>query len=349
MSNLKRNRGPTRSARGSLGAVMLAGAVLIVLLISVLAVEFAHTLAVQNELQNSTDAGALAGAHDLWTDLANCEANARAVTAMNKADGHAVVEGVSGTRVSVQVTPPTPLTPGSVEVAASMPIRHLIAPLLGRFTDVVSATSVAGTSGQLFQLFSGQGFPLVPSLTAVPRQNGVDGTPLYQRRLGDTVTFYINSQQVKNAAFTSFTESSANANYIKSAISQALGLSPEIPGFIPAVSIGDEVNLNNGVVGQQELAKDPLLSALTAPDRVLVLPVITGDPAFNQSRPVVGFIGFQVTSVTFGQGRGIVETITGRLVAPQVNGMSGPAGNTGDAFNDAALQSFVPGPIQLIR
>ncbi len=341
-----------RNARGSLGALLLASLLLITVALGALAVDFAHMLAVRNELQNATDAGALSGAQDLWTDVSSATSDAYTVTGYNRADGRIVANQSPGTAVNVTVTPPVGFSgPGTVQVDATMQTSNLFASFFGRPTETISVTSIAGTTGNLFQLYADQAFPLAVSLDAVPRSNNVDGTPLNQCKIGDTVQFYINSQQVKNAAFTSFTVQPASASYIQSAVEQALGLAPVIPGFVPAIAIGDQINVNNGVIGQKKLAKGAELQALLDPSRpVLTVPVVTGDPALNQSRPVVGFVGLRVTGVTLGNGGGVVETITAVLERPQVKGMSGPPLDiAGGGLNGTALNNLVLGPVQLIR
>jgi hypothetical protein len=224
--------------------------------------------------------------------------------------------------------------------------------MFGRLSDTISVVSIAGTTGNLAQLYADQAFPLAVSIDTIPRDNNVNGLPLNSRGVGDTFTLYINSQQVKNSAWTSMsTDQAASKSYIQKAIDQALGLAKIVPGYIPAITIGDPINLNNGVMGQMQLAKSPYIEALTNPNApVLVLPVIEGDPSFNSNRPVVGFVGFKVTSVTTSNKGGIVETITGTIQRPQINGLSGPPLNLVANPNDNnVLAQFTPGPIQLIH
>lgn len=337
-----------RKETGSLATVLISVLILISFLLAAFSVDLGHMMLVTEQLQNATDAGALSGAQDLWYNLPNAANDALSVTARNNADGKSVTNSSSGVTVTATVVAPSIATPGTVEVKASMLVNHLFGPLFGRDTDTITVDSLAGTSGSLVTLFGNQGTGIAPFPLAVSIDQAPPGfSPLSEHKIGDTVTFNINSQKQKNAAFTSFTDSTANANYITDAIQQVL-----FPGqttdtvTIPPVSIGDNINLSNGTLGQQLLAKQPDMNAFLTPNRPLIMPVIEGPPAYNQQSPVIGFIAFQPTSVSFGNGNGVVETITGTLVAAQVNGISGqiqPGPFSGP------LSQMVIGPVQLLR
>jgi hypothetical protein len=335
-----------RKPHGSLGTLLMAVLLLITFAVGSLGVDFMHMLAVKNELQNGVDAGALAGAQDLWTDLVKAEEHAFRITAANKADGKLIANTSPKTTVQVLVVPPTVVRPGSVRVDASMEIRHLLAPMIPRWKDTIRATAVAGTSGSLVTLF-GDNYPFP---LAVSASGGQNGPQLIDMEIGDSYTLYINSQQYKNAGWTSFSEDSANRNYIQGAIDQALGIEQQAPGYIPSVSIGDFISLNNGVMGQMQLGNSPYYEALLDPNRPpLILPVVEDAPtAMNQRSKVIGFIGFRVTSILRsgkdgGGGGGVVEALVGTIVRPQVRGTSGdPTGS--EPINQLAI-----GPVQLIR
>jgi hypothetical protein len=330
---------------GTLCGVFIALFVLVALLIGSVAFDIYHYSVVKAQLHNATDAGALAGAHDLWTNVNLCSADAFAIAAMNQADGRAVSNASNGTTVQVAVSPPGQNRYGSVRVDAQMKIRHFFAPMFSRYTDIVRCTSIAGTHGNLNEVFADQLFPLALSATASSPTNPI---PLSSAKVGDRFKLIINSQSFKNAAFTSLSSDPASGNYIQDAVMQALGLTPVKPGFIPSVTLGDNIKLNNGIVGQKKLASPAELQALTDPSRPpLILPVINGDPAFTQSGTVVGFVGIRITDVTLTQGGGVVETITGILQRPQVDGLSGPIfTNIG---TPGSIISLSPGPIQLTR
>jgi hypothetical protein len=332
---LRRNKG---AFAGLIIAVMLWACVAI----SSIAIDIYHIAAVKAQLQNATDAGALAGAQELWRNKDQASADAYLVTGLNSADGRSVKNGSPDTTVQVTVVPPTDTTYGTVEVDAAMTIKNMIAPIFGRGHDVITVSSVAGTVGSLKQLYADQPFPMAVSWDAQPD----GGVPLLTAKPGERFTFYLNSQQVKNAGFTSFTRHPASASYIQNSVEQALGLAKEVPGYRPALSIGDDIYLNNGIAEQKRLGRGDEYAAITDPSRPpLVFPVISGEPAFNQSSKVIGFLTFRVTDVKTGQGGGVVESITGVIERAQVRGQSGPPG-TGGALISSNLQ---PGPVQLIR
>lgn len=347
----------SRNQNGQFGTMVTIALVLVSFLFAAYAVDTTHMSVVQAELHNATDAAALAGAQDLWFDIDSAEAHARQIAALNLVDGRSLASSTPGTTLEVIVTPPNGNTPGSVRCNGQVQVFHMFAPLFGRRIDAISATSLAGTQGKMWILGGDQAFPIAVSLDAVPQLNSGTGVALNTCKPGDTFTLYVGSQGVKNATFTSFTADPASAHYIGQAIDQGLGLAEEVPGLVPSIKLGDQINLNNGIIGQKKLADTPYMEALRG--KILTLPVIMGEPPYNQSRAVVGFIGFKVTGVETnktGKETGkdkekeqIVESITGVLCQPQLVGISGPIPTTGDRINDAALERLELGPIQLIE
>ncbi len=324
---------------------MLVALILIVVCVGALATDFAQMLAVKNQLQNALDAGALAGGQDLWTDVAKAESNAFAVTAQNVADNRRVSNQSPGVKVQVAVTAPVaPATPGKVVVDGTIQVRNILGGILGRHYDTVTAHAAAGTVGKIQTVNADQAFPLAVSYDSVPANFGAPGKPLSAMQVGDIMYLHFNAQKYKNAAWTSLTHPKTSPSYIDPGINQAIGLEPVIPGYLPSVSIGDQINLTNGVIGEKDLAKSPRYNALIDPDRPpFVLPVIEGEPPFNQSRKVIGFIAFKPTGVILGKGGGPVETLIGTLERSQIRGVSGPGSTTPGAT------SLLPGPIQLIE
>lgn len=347
-----RNKVYMRNERGQLGLMFVILSITIVLIFGALAIDFSHISTVRTQLHNATDAGALAGAQDLWFNLNQCEADARAVAALNSADGKPVVNDPSkGTTVNVIVTAPQGTTPGQVEVNASMRVSHWFAPFFEHWTDTVTVKSVAGTSGDMYRIASGQLFPLAVSVDAVPTDNkgNVLGLPMSQLHINDTVTFYIGSQSFKTAAFTSLSTGSASASTLNNMIDEILTGTPKKQVDIPSITVGDQINLNNGIDGQKSLTKEPRYSEILAEPAILVA-LIQGYPAYNQTTPVVGFAALKVTNVVANPMSGIVLSITGTLVPPpQVIGESGPFPTTGNPVNDSTISRFDLHPIQLIQ
>lgn len=335
-----------RTRNGSLCAVLISLFLLAVVIVGAIAIDTYRYVCIKHELHNATDAGALAGAQELWTDLNLAEQDAYDVTKLNQADGRSVDNASPGTSVKVTVVGPSVQSEGSVTVQASMSINHLIAPIFGRTSDVVSTTSIAGSTGSLITVFGNQLFPLAVSSNA--RTNGNAGI-LETAKLGDKFQLNLNSQGFKNAAFTTLTVPPAKQPLVDKMIKQALGLEPEVPGLVPSISVGDDIYLNNGILSEVDLARGPKLQAMIDPDRPpLILPVIEGEPPFNRTHTVVGFIAFKPTDVTLGRGGGIVETITGTLVKVGIDGSSETV--IGKEYSgNKTLASLTPTPIKLIR
>ncbi|MBX9688207.1 MAG: hypothetical protein K2X27_15975, partial [Candidatus Obscuribacterales bacterium] len=307
---------PSRTRqRGQLGPLLIILTVIIGMVSAALAIDFSHMSTVRTELQNATDAAALAGAQDLWFDKSKCAPDALALAAMNYADGRAVANGTQGLHVDVTVTNPQPNIPGKVQVDAYIDVHHMFAPFFEHWTDRIEVSSTAGTQGKLWRLAAGQAFPMAVSLDAVPtdHKGNILGPALKELRPGDTVTFYIGSQSMKNATFTTLTSKSANADAIDTMIDKLLGNDTKKDISIPSVAKGEDIYLNNGVMGLKDLAKEPRLSALKA-EEFLILPIINGDPAYNQTAKVVGFTALQVTKIEANPMKGVTIAITGTLM-----------------------------------
>jgi carbon monoxide dehydrogenase subunit G len=315
-------------------------------MLGAIALDYSHVMEVKAELQNATDAGALAGAAHLAFDVKNAEPEARKFAAANFADGRRVSSDTQGVEVSVQVLPPTAEKTGKVTVDATIEVGHFLARMFGRFSDTVRAHSVAGTSGSLWRIAADQAFPIAVSLDAIPSYKDFTGVALKSLSIGDSFTIYLGSQGAKNGTFTSFTHKTANANFIGAMIDQSLGIAPLQEGFIPSIKLGDDIYLDNGMIGQLKLSKEPYLSSLAG--KTIVLPVIQGGSPYNQTRKVVAFVGYKVTKVFLHQDSGVVERLTGQLVQQQVLGESGPYPAEGNEVPPDVSRITI-GPIQLLE
>jgi Flp pilus assembly protein TadG len=344
-----------RSETGAMYALCAVAFLLMVIAICAIAVDMSHFMVVKNELQKTTDAAALAGAQDLFKRPAAVEKSARAVAAMNTADGKVVSEKTRGADVDVAILPEDGNHMRRVAVTAKMPIQHMFAGLFGRHFDDVVARSVAGGSGLLTEMPGRILFPLAVSIDAAPgtyhgslaAPNSFVAKPINQAKIGDGIVLYLNSQQYKNAAFTSFTEAPASGSYVQNAIEKALGLDFRKDVNFPEVKVGDYIYLNNGIDGERKLAQDPAFSALLAQD-ALYLPVIAGDPPYNQSRQCLGFIAVKVTGVQNNPTAGVVEQINCILVRGLAPGQGGDLPGTGNTQNDEAIQRLALSPIKLL-
>lgn len=300
-----------RTTHGQLGGLVLFALVLIAMLGGALAVDVSHMSTSKQQLQRACDAAALGGALNLFRNESNVTSQALKIAESNRCDGRPVSNSTPDTVVTAELigTPPT-----AVRVVAQMQVEHLLFGLLNRRSDTVRATSVAGGPAPMWTAPANYAFPIAVSLDADPRKAGEVGKPLKDMVIGDTIRIFMGSQQFKNAAFTSFQKNAANANYIRAVVEQSLDLANYGNDFIPSVSVGDQINLNNGIIGEKKLAQEPYKSALTS-EPYFILPVIKGDPPMNQSQPVIGFISVKFTGVEVNQKGGMVEELTGTLVS----------------------------------
>jgi Flp pilus assembly protein TadG len=338
-SNQMHNKKITyRNQRGSLGTMLFLCVLLFIMGLGAFGIDIGHVAAIRHQLQNAVDAAAIAGAMDLSTDPTLCESDAIAVAKENRADNCSVLDGAGPMDVKVAVKPCTPTAYGTVTVTASMRINHLFAPIFGGFSSELSATAVAGAAGKLTGMYGNGAFPMAVSMDSL---EGLGN--------GDSVTWYLNSQQYKNAAFTSLTEKSANANWLNNAIAEMLGLPAKTDVNIPSVSVGDTIYLTNGIDGQKQLADDPYFGALMNQE-IIFLPVIQDQAPYNQTAKVIGFIGVQFTNISKASKNGIVETMVATIKMPMTEGMSmDQMPKTGNPTWDTSLNGFAPGVVKLIR
>jgi Flp pilus assembly protein TadG len=280
------------TSRNQTGAVSLV-IPLLLLFIAILAATFsfdyAHGLLVREQLQNATDAGALAGAYELTktvladTDKANADLYARQVLAKNSADS-AAVQATSGTTVTVEVNSST--SPRTVTVTVTKLVGNMFARLIGANTMPVSATSTATVVKYIKKVKPNQLYPLAVSLDTIPSSGAQDGEALSNLIGGNrkkTFTIVLNPQKSKNAAWLDDWVGTQN----------------------PDITIGQTTaDLSNGV--QASLVKN------LQPGDTLKVPLVLGDPPYNKSHVIVGVIGFRITRINFPQ------EIEGTLLDPFV-------------------------------
>lgn len=326
-----------RSQKGILGCYMNSALVLIALSLGTLAVDLGHIASVRHEMQNAVDAAALSGAQDLSSDPSACERHAITVCRQNLADGLAVANESADMNVVVTVNPSTATVPGTVRVTAVRNSENILAKIFGNMATNITVTALAGGTGTVVETNGDMLFPLAVSMDEARRDLNI--RPLNELHVGDTFDIYINSQQFKNAAFTSFSDPNTNANWIKNAIAQSLNLDPKEQVSIPPVAVGDEINIVNGVIGEKTLADDPYYAALYNKGTIF-LPVIEGGAPFTQTRTVVGFIGVHVNTVSVNLKGGVVEKISVTIMKPISTGTDGILPSTYNTQTDAALNEM---------
>jgi Flp pilus assembly protein TadG len=304
---------------------MLCMIICAVIGIGAYATDIAHNVTVRTQLQNAADAAAIAGAKDMVipNQQQMADSDAEAVAAANLADGEPVSATTPGTEVDINASPTN--DGGQCQVDAHKEIDNFFARIFGHNKSPIDVTATAIAYDTVSGVRQDSLFPLVASIDT-PNGHAV---PLYKSKIGDTVTFFIESQQYMNCGYTGFT-GGASASYVNDAIDQILGLAPIEPGFVPALNIGDQMDLMNGVASTKDLSEEPYYSKLTD-GRTLYIPVMSGDPPYNNHRPCLGFIGIKVTDVIKNQSHGkvleLVCTLTKGFVKGTPGEINGPASN----------------------
>lgn len=140
-----------------------------------------------------------------------------------------------------------------------------------------------------------------------------------------------------------YTENEGMA-YIREAMDQALGLSPERDGYRPLLKVGDYIHLKNGAAGAEHLNNANRANVMVG--QTLILPVIQGGAPYNSTRKIIAFTSVEVTGYKTAQGK--VKEITGRLAKTIVKGRAGQPLSTGDDAIDDALKDISTSVARLI-
>jgi Flp pilus assembly protein TadG len=325
----------------------MAALILIGLTIGAIALDFAHMQSVRSELQNATDAAAIAGAWDLNNDPDNAESKALSIASSNQADARDVSNESPNTEVTVQTKESGgPTDPGTCEVEAQMQIRHMLAPIFGRQVDTLTARSIAANHPVVMTLAKNQAFPIAVSIDQWP--NGPSGKDkrLTQLKIGDDVTIIIRPNGVpgRNAVWTSFNYGSANTNTYIGMMEKVLNMeqSTKESYEVPAIEVGKtEIHLDNGLNSGAGLEKefDPPIKARD----FVIFPLIKGDN-YNQTQPVIGFITVKVKQIKKTSGD---YEVNGTLVKGNVKGIPGVS-DTGDSDIDNSVNQLSAAVVKLI-
>jgi Flp pilus assembly protein TadG len=303
-----------RNSKGSMAILAFIGLMPLLAAIGAFGVDMMHVNSTQGELQKACDAGALAGANQLWqydTDNgASALQTAATVTALNPADGKLVADGDPQITVNTSIAQaPVNGIGGRVRVDADMQIRGIFSHIFGVNFQRVAATSQAGPLGAVTTAFTGSLFPLAVSLTvAAP-----DGTFLKDKNLGDSWTLRWDTQ---NAYFCGLDDvpSASNANNVRDLMDAFRN--PTANNGHPAISVGDNVDVTAGTQATniQKIADD-------FNGKTLVLPLIEASGNTNGNVRLVGWVGFKVTNVVV---NGNNSTITGTIANSMIYGTGGP-------------------------
>ncbi len=256
----------------ALGLVALLG-------MAVLAVDLSYLYAVKSELQRSADAGSAAGARALFFPRLSappqCDAAlaaARQVAQANLVDGEAPT--VSDTRVGhwewgATFTPGCASSPFTNGVSLTVSKANLLLTfggVLGLGPVSLQATAI-GVTDWVGAMHQGAGFVL-----ALGKKYAKQGD----------VYIYLNPDPIDGGGWYAKGQT-PNNNLIRGYLDN--------PDTIPAVGLGDWINLNNGAWGD-------VLSVLLSDwiGKTVFLPVVDTEK-YNQSAPVEGFTALTITEV----------------------------------------------------
>src|SRR5262245_57661325 len=137
-------RRTTRSQIGSIWGIAIVGIIPVLLAFAGLGVDTLHFAAVQAECQRACDAGALAGAADLWEydlDKSKPPAIAVAVAELNDCEG-ALIPMLPNVSVNAKVeTPPSSTNGGTVRCNITLPYSNILGAMFGAQSSTINCTA----------------------------------------------------------------------------------------------------------------------------------------------------------------------------------------------------------------
>jgi hypothetical protein len=303
------SRRARRSSNGSLYALAIIAAAPLMLAIGAFAVDIMHYNAVQAEVQRACDAGALAGAHELWRWTKNHQAPieaAETVCGMNDADGRPI-SSVSGASVNAEIPAgqePSVTNGGQVRCSVKMPYKNLLATFFGAFSNSLSCTALAGPVGNVNVASYGGLFPLAIAEKVIALK---DGKSLKDHNAAGELIYV---ELHNNVAWTGF--DTHNAHDVNEFIDNYMH--PGSGHGSPPVKIGQQIDLTNGIQDNNVQALAPFAGNSGAPQSgdIIYFPVIDensgphGPITHVQNAQqnldagmytVIGFIGIRVVEI----------------------------------------------------
>lgn len=333
-----------RSMRRESGQVLVLAALSLVVLcgMAALAIDIGHAVVVRHELQNAADASALAGAGKLFPDgpdWSRAEGSASGSISWNKSDGQSLsdCQAESGYWNLDQVPPglqPNSIVPGPRDVPAVKvtvqktegnnggAMRTSFANVLGVSHIPLRAHAVAVISspghvkpGTLFPVALNQKFAEYCATNPGPENLFIIGTPYhYQDSLAGQWTSFLDD--VNDA--TNLRRYIANGN------TQPINVNTSGECPVPNDN-NDCIWIQPGTEATLYTNPDnPSVSAYV--DQVVVLPVVGEilSETTHDMAPVIGFVGFHITSAIGGSTKQIVGYCEKNFTIPGSSG-AGPS------------------------
>lgn len=302
-----------RDNHGSVFALAFVGMVPLLIALAAFGVDTLHYSAVQAEVQRACDAGALAGAQDLYEYFQNPNGPpqvAIAVAGMNESEGQ-MTQDIANVNISASVeTPPTNDGGGTVRCNMTVPYNNLLAAVFGANRTTISCTALAGAQGTGNVAATGSLFPLAISMGI---KAGQDNEALQDKQVGDTI--YLEWHN--NIEWTGF--KSHNARDVRDYITNYMQPGSGNPS--PPVPINSAINVTHGVQATNIAYMEQLLDK-----KIIYMPVIADSGSLGPGDyNVLGFIGLKGARIT---GNGSNSVLEGTLIGGVMNSSYDPsAGN----------------------
>jgi len=346
---IRRVFGRSSDQRGGV-LVLVALAMVVLIGFAALVIDIGHLLVVRNELHNSADAAALAGASYLYPQIPpsspsppaweTATTQATIAIGLNKSDGVTVTPGTvqvgywdfasppPGPTYTLKSTGITPIGPdyyAAVQVTVTKNVRNFFAPVIGIDTSDVSATATAvmASPGKAFE---GSLMPFAISEEAKKQLEFNQEFAIGDSDVNGVKNCTHNGIPVMCGQWTTLLENEGNPN------SQSW-----INGLItgtnssPPLSIGDPIMI---VPGQRNSGYKEVEQNLIG--HTVLLPVVKSlDPSepdipdsnIADDRNITGFVCFYISDVIK---HGIESYITGHMVSScSAGGTSGIGPNYG--------------------
>jgi hypothetical protein len=316
-ADTRRRRPRLRDQRGAI-IVVAALCLMMILGIAGLAVDLGYLYVVRCELQRAADAGAMAGAQAIYPSPLSSGAlplapRCDAALAKGREIAQAnLVDGVSPSVATIQTGAwdwnTSRFSPG----CSASPFSNAVALTTRRENLSLYFMSLLGFGPLNFQASSVAVMDWVGRLPpgTIPVAINKDSI-VFNPAANFDIRFA--SDPVDNGGWFVPSGYSANANSLKKFINQ----SPPMP----AIQMGDAINLNNGTVASALKALGSQLATHNNNWQVW-LPVVA-TTKFNHSDQIGGFVGFNITQV---QATGSPKYIRGKIMALSTAPGAGPGG-----------------------
>ncbi len=300
---MNRRRQPAGLDQRGTIAVITAMCLLLLLGMTGLALDLGHLYVVKSELQRAADAGAEAGARALFFPATSAPPQCSQATATGTMIAQANrVNGAAAAVADIQTgywdwhagtfaagcSSASPNYTTAVKLTARNPVNLAFMGIFGHAQVTLSA----------------------PAISSMAFVRGVPPGTI-------PVALSKSAYKIGNQVIISFTGTDNGGWFVPTGYSSsasALVSYIEATAPLPALTVGESVNLNNGVVSSALSALATQLAAHSG-SWTTFLPAVDTN-SFNQSFPIYGFAAFTLTQVKTGNNASITGTISQLQEAP---------------------------------